>query len=130
MAKMNTKKFKTVDEYFSSLSKKNKEPLEELRAIIKNAAPDSEEVISYNMPSFKFHGMLVFYMVHKSHIGFYPASSIVQDVFKDELKDYKTSKGTIQLPIDKRIPKHLIKNIVRFRVKENLERYELKKKIK
>lgn len=130
MPKMNTKKYKTVEEYFSSLTGEKKKLLEELREIIKLAAPDSEEVISYNMPAFKYHGMLVYYMAHKYHIGFYPGSKIVQEVFKNELKDYKTSKGTIQLPLDKKIPKRLIKNIVRFRVNENGERSGVKKKIK
>lgn len=128
MPKMNTKKYKTVDEYFSSLSREKKNLLEELRAIIKKAAPDSEEVISYNMPAFKYYGMLVFYTAHKNHIGFYPGSSVVNDLYKDELKAYKTSKGTIQLPFDKPIPKRLVKNIVKFRVKENRERYLMKKK--
>jgi uncharacterized protein YdhG (YjbR/CyaY superfamily) len=130
MPKMNIKKYKTVGEYFSSLSGERQKRLEELRVTIKKAAPDSEEVISYNMPAFKYKGMLVYYMAHKNHIGFYPGNKAVNEVFKDDLTNYKTSKGTIQLPFDKPIPKRLVKNIVKFRVKENLERARVKKKTK
>ena len=127
MPAMSNKKFGTVDEYFSSLSPGVKNILEELREAIKQAAPEAEEVISYNIPAFKYHGMLVYYTAHKKHIGFYPGNKAVNEVFKNDLSSYKTSKGTIQLPFSKPIPKSLIKNIVKFRVKENLEKERKKK---
>jgi len=123
-----SKKFKTIDEYFSTLSFEKKVILEELRATIKSAAPQIEELISYNMPAFRFHGMLVYYMAYKNHIGFYPGNKAVNEIFRNELKAYKTSKGTIQLPLDKPIPKRLIKNIIKFRIKENLAKVKTKNK--
>lgn len=115
-------KFKTVDEYFSTISPETRKILEELRRIIRQAAPEAEEVVSYNMPAYRYHGMLVYFMAHKNHIGFYPGNKIVNEVFKDELRNYKTLKGTIQLPLSDGIPTRLIKKIVSFRVKENLEK--------
>ena len=125
---MTYQKFKTVDEYFSSLDGKKKILLKELRGIIREAAPDAEEVISYNMPAYRYHGMLVYFMAHKSHIGFYPGNKVVNEVFKDELKSYKTSKGTIQLPLDKPLPKRLLIKIVKFRLDENMDKSISKRK--
>jgi uncharacterized protein YdhG (YjbR/CyaY superfamily) len=128
---MKKTKFKTVDEYLSTLSEKAKCLLEDLRKTIKKTAPEAEEVISYNMPAFKFRGrILVYYAAHTEHIGFYPGSTIVNDVFKEDLVNYKTSKGTIQFPIDKDIPERLIKNIIKFRVQQNLEKEKAKIKKK
>ena len=120
-------KFKTVDEYFSAFPPKTRNILKGLRKTIREVAPQAEELISYNMPAFKLHGMLVYYAAYDQHIGFYPTSSPMK-VFKDELADYKTSKGAIQFPIEKTIPATLVKKIVRFRVKENLEKEAKKKK--
>ena len=128
MTGMKNRKFKTVDEYLSALSRDKRKILKDLRQIIKQAAPDAEELISYNMPAYKYHGMLVYYAVHTEHIGFYPGNNVVNQVFKDELKEYKTSKGTVQFPINKSIPKNLIIKIVKFRVKENLGKEKAKRK--
>ncbi|GAC1426283.1 MAG: DUF1801 domain-containing protein [Flavisolibacter sp.] len=114
------KKFKTVKEYFDLVSPAAKKLLTELRKTIKKAAPDAEEVVSYNMPAFKFHGMLVYYAAFKEHIGFYPPSSGI-NAFKEELSDYEVSKGTIRFSIKNKIPYALITKIVRFRVIENLK---------
>ncbi|HEV8286310.1 MAG TPA: DUF1801 domain-containing protein [Chitinophagaceae bacterium] len=122
-------KFKTVNEYLSTLPENTRYIVERLRKAIKQAASQSEELISYNMPAFKFNGMLVWYAAYKGHIGFYPTSSAIE-VFKDELADYKTSKGAIQFPIEKAIPTTLIKNIVKYRVKENIQRVKAKEKKK
>lgn len=116
------KKFKTVEEYLSVLPKKSRQILEKLRKAIKQAAPEAEEVISYNMPAFRYHGIVVYYAAHKEHIGFYPADTHVIEQFRDDLKGYETSKGTIKFPLDKPIPLDLVKRIVEFRVKQNLER--------
>lgn len=121
-----TKKFNSVEEYLAAQTGHKKRILKELRGIIRTSAPDAEEVISYNMPAYKQEGMLVYFMAHTNHIGFYPGRSVVNEVFKDELKGYKTSKGTIQLPLDKTLPKRLIQKIVRFRLKENIEKVMLK----
>ncbi|MGH9572314.1 MAG: iron chaperone [Candidatus Acidiferrales bacterium] len=113
------KKFASVDEYIAALHGLTKERLRELRKIIREAAPDAEEVISYSMPALKSNGaLLVWYAVFKEHIGFYPKASGIA-AFKSELVGYKTSKGAIQFPLEKAIPARLVKKIVRFRVKEN-----------
>lgn len=122
-------KFKTVDEYISTFPDNIKGMLEKLRNTIKKAAPKAEEVISYNMPAFKLQGMLVFYAAYKNHIGFYPTAMPIE-VFKDDLVNYKTSKGAIQFPIDKPLPLSLIMNIVRFKVNNNLEIATMKTAIK
>jgi len=121
-------KFKTVDEYLSAFPASTKKILQEVRKTIKQAAPNAEELISYNIPAFKLNGMLVFYAAYEKHIGFYPTSSGIK-VFQDELTNYKTSKGAIQFPIDEPIPRGLITKIVRYRVKENLEKEKTKKKL-
>jgi uncharacterized protein YdhG (YjbR/CyaY superfamily) len=115
------KKFKTVDEYFAALPKDVRTILLGLRTIIRRAAPQAEEVISYSMPAFKWKGILVWYAAHTEHIGFYPKSAAIV-AFNDELAGYKTSKGAIQFPIEKRIPTTLVKKIVKFRIEENEKR--------
>ena len=76
--KANARKFTTVDEYISELAAPAKHILKEMRKTIKQAAPQAEELISYNMPAFKFHGALVYYAAYKTHIGFYPVSSAIK----------------------------------------------------
>jgi len=112
------KNWTTVDEYFSALPKEVRPVLETLRRTIRQAAPKAEEVISYNIPAFKFNGMLVWYAAFKKHVGLYPKASGIA-AFKDELTGYKTSKGAIQFPIEEGIPVNLVKKIVKFRLKEN-----------
>ncbi len=121
------KKVKDVDEYLKDFSGNTLKRLKELRQIIKRSAPEADEVISYGMPSSKYNGRLVYYAGYKNHIGFYPMGSPIIK-FKKELTKYKTSKGTVQFPIDKPLPTLLITKIVKFRVKENLEK--VKSKIK
>jgi uncharacterized protein YdhG (YjbR/CyaY superfamily) len=122
-------KFSNADEYIAMFPDNVKEILQKIRLTIKKTAPAAEEVISYQMPAFKLNGMLVWYAANKEHIGFYPTPSPIR-VFKKELANYKTSKGAIQFPIDKAIPLKLIKNIVEFRINENLEKAERKLKEK
>jgi uncharacterized protein YdhG (YjbR/CyaY superfamily) len=119
-------KFKTIDEYFSTLPVATKDILEELRQTIKQAAPQATEVISYNMPAIKLNGILVYYAAHKEHIGFYPTASPIE-VFKNELSAYKCSKGAVQFPIDKPMPFELISKIVMFRVGQDTEKAKKKK---
>ena len=114
-------KFKDVDAYINSCPKEVRSTLVEIRKTIKKAAPKATEKISYGMPAFVLNGNLVYFAAFKNHIGFYPTSSPIV-VFKKELEPYKTSKGAIQFPIDKSIPYSLITKIVKFRVKESLEK--------
>ena len=126
---MNQTKFKTVDGYLDTFPKDARELLLQMRIAIRQAAPQAEEVISYNMPAYKFHGVLVYFAGYKKHIGFYPSTSPIR-IFKNELAKYKTSKGTIQFPIEDDIPLTLVKKIVKFRIQENLERQKQKAKKK
>jgi uncharacterized protein YdhG (YjbR/CyaY superfamily) len=119
----------TVEAYLAALPSDTRDILEEIRAIVKEAAPNAEEVVSYGMPSFRQNGMLVCYAVNKNHIGLYPTPSPII-AFKDELAKYQTSKGAIQFPIEKAIPKGLVKKIVKFKLKENEEKARLKNKKK
>jgi uncharacterized protein YdhG (YjbR/CyaY superfamily) len=112
---------KTVDEYIESFPKEIQATLRELRQAIKEAAPQAEETISYQMPAFKQNGILVYFAAFKKHIGFFPTASGVE-AFKDKLSAYETSKGTIRFPTDQPLPLELVKEIVRFRVKENLDK--------
>src|SRR6476619_4242042 len=120
-------KFKTVDEYIGTFPVATKKIMQQVRKTIKDAAPEAEEVISYNMPAFKQEGMLVFYAAYKEHIGFYPTPGGIE-AFKKELAIYSSAKGSVQFPLDKPMPLALITKIVKFRVKENLEKASLKKK--
>ena len=124
---MKSIKFKSVNEYLSALPKNTKGVLTELRKTIKQAAPEAEEVISYNMPAFKQNGMLVWIAAHSKHIGFYPRVSGIER-FKKELSIYKGAKGSVQFPLDKPLPLKLITKIVKFRVAENLGKAKAKKK--
>ena len=115
-------KFTTVDQYIKSFPAPMQALLKEIRGVIREAAPKAEEAISYNMPAFKQDGALVYYAANKEHIGFYPGNSTITTLFKDELTDYKTSKGAIQFPIDQPIPHKLVKKIVKYRIQENKEK--------
>jgi uncharacterized protein YdhG (YjbR/CyaY superfamily) len=119
--------FNNTDEYIALFPENIQEILQKLRATIKKSAPGAEEVISYKIPAFKLNGMLVWFAANKEHIGFYPTASPIR-VFKKELASYKTSKGAIQFPIEKAIPLTLVKDIVKFRVSENLQKAKPKKK--
>ncbi len=121
---------KDFDSYFSLQPKSVRSSLEKLRQAIKTLAPDTVEVISYGMPAYKYHGMLVGFAAYKKHIGFYPWNGSTVPKFKDELKQFNTSKGAIQFPIDKPIPLALVKKIVKFRMKENLNKVTIKPKSK
>lgn len=111
----------TIDEYIDSAPQVVHEKLKAIRAVIKEEAPEAIEKISYQMPTFAQKDNLVHFAVFKNHIGFYPAPSGIEH-FKDELARYKTSKGAVQFPLDEEIPFDLIREIVRFRVQENLKK--------
>ncbi|WP_377919210.1 iron chaperone [Algoriphagus winogradskyi] len=117
----------SVEEYLSWCSPEVREKLEQMRTTILKALPKAKEVISYNMPAFKTTEVLVYFAAAKKHIGFYPTNSGVAE-FKKELKNYVTSKGAIQFPLDKPLPLKLIADISQFRAAEAEKRAELKKK--
>jgi uncharacterized protein YdhG (YjbR/CyaY superfamily) len=119
------KEFKSIDEYIEAQPTNVRASLKMLRQTIKKAAPEAEEVISYQMPAFKFHGILVYFAVFKNHFSFFPTSSAIKS-FKEKLKSYERSKGTIKFPLDKPIPVKLVTEIVKFRVGENLDKKLLK----
>jgi uncharacterized protein YdhG (YjbR/CyaY superfamily) len=115
------KGYKTTDEYIATFQKNIQIILEELRQAIRDSAPNAEEAISYQMPTFKLKGNLVYFAAFKNHIGFYPTSSAIE-AFKEELSDYEVTKGTVRFPINKPIPFDLVKKMVKYRVKENLSK--------
>jgi uncharacterized protein YdhG (YjbR/CyaY superfamily) len=93
--------------------------LKKIRQTIRKLVPDAEELISYQMPAFKFHGPLVYYAAFPKHIGFY-ATPTGHEEFKKELSVYKQGKGSVQFPLDEPLPIELISKIVKFRAKENV----------
>lgn len=120
---------KNVDEYIARHSKEIKERLKNIRAVIRKAAPDAKETISYGMPAYKLNGMLLFFAAHLNHIGFYPLTTGIK-AFKKELAGFKMSKGSVQFPFERPLPLGLIARVVKFRVKENLEKTDKKKSSK
>ena len=109
---------KDIDSYIASFPADVQQLLQDIRATIAKAAPKATEDIKYAMPTFVHHGNLVHFAGYAHHIGFYPAPSGIEN-FEEELKKYKTSKGAIQFPLDKPIPRKLVTAIVKFRLQEN-----------
>ena len=124
---METNKAKNVDEYLAAFPEDTRRALEQVRAVIKTAAPDATETISYGMPAYQLNGVLVYFAGYKNHIGFY-ATPTGHAAFKKDLAPYKQGKGSVQFPLGRPIPLKLIARIVQFRVKENEEKDVLKKK--
>ena len=116
---MEKQKFNTVDEYIAGFSENIQILLEQVRTVIKQAAPQAAESISWEMPAYKLNGKpLVYFAGHKKHVGFYPIPSGIE-AFKNELSEYgQTGKGTARFPYDKPIPLDLIKRIVEYRITE------------
>ena len=118
-----------IDEYIAEFPKDIQKTLQQIRSTIKKAAPDAEEAMSYAIPTFKLNGNLVHFAAFKNHIGFYPAPSGIE-AFKKELSAYDGAKGSVQFPLDQPVPLDLITRIVKFRVKDNLEKGVKKKERK
>src|SRR5207302_9489866 len=119
---MRGKTAKTVDEYLANVPEPARSTLKHIRAVIRSVVPpETTEVISYGIPMFKYNGMLVGYAAFKNHCSLFPTGSGVLDRFENELKGYRTSKGTIQFPSDKPLRDALVKKIVKARVKEHKE---------
>ena len=119
---------KTIDEYIAGFPESIQAILQKIRMTIHEAAPDAEETISYQMPTFRLKGNLVHFAAFKEHIGFYPTPTGTEK-FQRELSPYKGAKGSVRFPLDRPIPFALIGRIVKFRVKENLARAKTSDKV-
>jgi uncharacterized protein YdhG (YjbR/CyaY superfamily) len=117
--------FTSIDEYIATFPEDIQKILQEVRAIIRAAAPDAKEKISYQMPTFDLKGNLVHFAAFKNHIGFYPTPSGTE-AFKDEIARYQGAKGSIRFPLDEPMPLDLITRIVKMRVTENLKKAEMR----
>ena len=115
-----------IDKYISGFPKEIQTILEQIRTAIKQVVPEAEEAIKYAMPTFVLNGNLVHFAAFKNHIGFYPVPSGIK-ALKQDLSVYKGAKGSVQFPLNQPMPLDLIAKIVKFRVKENLDK-ALKKK--
>src|SRR5689334_5299484 len=120
------KQLKTIDEYISMFPDNVQKILKQVRQTIREAAPQAQETINYQMPTFTLNGNLVHFAAFKNHVGFYPTPTGIE-AFKEELSVYKGAKGSVQFPIDQPLPWSLIRRIVEYRVKENSERKPKKK---
>jgi len=120
---------KTIEEYIVLQPEEFREGLYVIYETIRKQAPKAEEGISYQMPAFRFHGMLCYFALFRDHYSFFPGASPIPH-FEKQLKGFSISKGTVRLPLDKPIPVKLIGDIVKFRVKENLEKLKAKEEKK
>ena len=121
---MTPTKINSIDEYISQHTPEIQERLQQIRAIIKTAAPTATEKISYAMPTFYLNGNLVHFAAHTNHLGFYPMPNAII-YYKDRLTSYKCSKGAIQFPYVNPFPDELISEIVKYRVTENLNKLKI-----
>ena len=113
----------SIDIYLEALPDDVRMVLAKLRQTIKSTAPDAEELISYKMPAYKFHGMLIYFAAFKDHCSLFPGSKAVINKFREELKEYSLGPGTIQFTVEKPLPATLVKKIVKERMQENTTRY-------
>lgn len=121
--------FKSIDEYHQAFPSDVQERMQAIRNIVHKIVPEAEEVISYQIPCFKYKGYLLYYSAYAKHISLsYPFSEALLKKFEKELKGYKVSKSAIQLPSNEPLPLDLIKGIVTFRKKENEETAKAKAK--
>jgi uncharacterized protein YdhG (YjbR/CyaY superfamily) len=118
---MKKTRFATVADYHAAFPPPVRKRLNELRAAITKAAPKATPKISYNMPSYRGHRVLVYYAAFKEHVGFFPMTSAINE-FKQQLGAYQFSKGGIRFPHESPIPAALVAKIVRFRVRQDQER--------
>ncbi len=110
---------KSVDEYLAAVPEPARSTLNNLRAVIRSAAPaEATEVISYGMPAFKYKGILVWFAAFSDHCSLFPTAAVIAE-FKQELKNFTTSKGTVQFPTEKPLPAPLVRKMVKARVAQN-----------
>jgi uncharacterized protein YdhG (YjbR/CyaY superfamily) len=118
---MSTEKFSSIDAYHAAFPEEVQEKLQELRATITRVIPEAAEVISYNIPAFKMHGIVVYYAAFKKHISLYPVPRGKE--WQKDFEAYETSgRGTIQFPLDKPLPVQLIRKIVKYRAEEDVKK--------
>ena len=110
---------KTVDDYLAALPAKERAVLQELREVIKSAAPQAEEVISYSIPLYKHYGHLVGFAAFKNHCSLFVTNSAVREEFAKELEPYDVEHTTIRFSVEKPLPAALVKKIVKSRIVEN-----------
>ncbi len=121
----------TVEGYLAALPSEAREAMEELRGIIRKTAPKAEELISYQMPAYKYHGMLMYIGAAKNHYSLFPGNStLIKEQFEQELSAYDVSKGTIRFSYDQPLPVELIKKIVLTRMAQNEAAAQLKAEAK
>lgn len=113
---------RSIDEYLETVEPEFRPVLQGLRRIIRAAAPEAEEVISYKMPAFRQNGILVYFAAFKDHCSFFPGSLKARTQFSAEMKPFETGKGTLQFTIERPLPTDLVTRIVKARVRENAER--------
>jgi len=116
---MSTAGERAVDAYIAAAPKAAQPMLRELRAAIRSAVPKAEEKFSYRMPFYAYHGRLIYFAAHKTHVGMYPIIGPEKDLYAKELKPYMAAKATLQFPIGKPIPIALVKKVVKARAKDN-----------
>jgi uncharacterized protein YdhG (YjbR/CyaY superfamily) len=124
---MVTNKAQDINAYIAGFPDEVQKALRKIRATVKKAAPRAEEAIKYDMPAFTYKGNLVYFAAFKKHIGFYSVPT-GNKAFEKEFSGYKTGKGSIQFPLDKPMPLGLITRVVKFRIRQNLEKAAAKKK--
>ena len=117
---------KNIDEYIAEFPPETQTILQKVRATIRETAPEAQETINYAIPTFTLNGNLVHFAGFTNHIGFYPTPTGIEK-FKAELAAYDSAKGSVKFPLDQPVPYELIREIVKFRVQENLERAEAKR---
>ncbi len=111
---------KDIDEYLAGVPEPARTTLTKVRAVIRSVAPpEATEAISYGMPTFKYKGSLVAFAAFSNHCSLFPMSGSVIEEFKNELKDFHTSKGTLQFPVDKPLSAALLKKLVKARIAQN-----------
>jgi len=113
---------RNIDDYLSRLPEDACAVLQSMRKTIKSVAPEAIEVISYQLPAFRYHGLLVAIGARPSHCALFPLNPSVMDQFTTELEGFDTSKGTIRFPVDRPMPAGLLKRIVKARIAQNFER--------
>jgi uncharacterized protein YdhG (YjbR/CyaY superfamily) len=121
---------KNIDNYLTALEPKVAASLQRLRKTIKETAPEAEEVISYNMPAFKYHGMLVYFAAFKNHCSLFGGNAAIVKEMKPLLKNFVTTKSSIHFTPEKPLPIVLIIKIVKPRMKENIQNEKRKRKVK
>jgi uncharacterized protein YdhG (YjbR/CyaY superfamily) len=110
---------RAVDAYIAAAPKAVQPMLRELRQAIRSAAPKAEEKISYRMPFYAYHGRVIYFAAHKTHVGMYPIIGREKDLYAKELKPYMAAKATLQFPIGQPIPIALVKKVVKERARGN-----------